>query len=177
MKRSLKKLTALSMAAAMAFSLAGCSSGNGGETTAAEAAKTDTQAAGTESTGEPVTLKITWWGGQGRHDYTQKMLDAYTASHPNVTFEAMPVSYTHLDVYKRQTQHHAEPLGAEMFLRAYPDKTPSFKEYPDLFRGLWEEGIKRQMNHKIIWNLGFRGQGDTPFWENDPQYDLSLIHI
>lgn len=69
------------------------------------------------------------------------------------------------------TQHHAEPLGAEMFLRAYPDKTPSFKEYPDLFRGLWEEGIKRQMNHKIIWNLGFRGQGDTPFWENDPQYD------
>lgn len=27
------------------------------------------------------------------------------------------------------------------------------------------------MNHKIIWNLGFRGQGDTPFWENDPQYD------
>ena len=90
MKRSLKKLTALSMAAAMAFSLAGCSSGNGGETTAAEAAKTDTQAAGTESTGEPVTLKITWWGGLGRHDYTQKMLDAYTAYNPNVTFEAMP---------------------------------------------------------------------------------------
>lgn len=69
------------------------------------------------------------------------------------------------------TQHHAEPLGAEMFLRAYPDKNPSFKEYPDLFRGLWEEGIKRQMNHKIIWNLGFRGQGDAPFWENDSQYD------
>jgi len=69
------------------------------------------------------------------------------------------------------TQHHAEPLGAEMFLRAYPDKNPSFREYPDLFRGLWEEGIKRQQKHKIIWNLGFRGQGDAPFWENDPQYD------
>ena len=69
------------------------------------------------------------------------------------------------------TQHHAEPLGAEMFLRAYPDKNPSYKEYPDLFRGLWEDGIKRQLNHKIIWNLGFRGQGDAPFWENDPQYD------
>ena len=90
MKRSLKKLTALSMAAAMAFSLAGCSSGNGGETAATETPKTGTQAAGTERAGEPVTLKITWWGGQGRHDYTQKMLDAYTASHPNVTFEAMP---------------------------------------------------------------------------------------
>lgn len=102
MKRSLKKITALGMAAAMAFSLAGCGSNNsGGETTTAgssqaapstEATSTDTQAASTEteSAGEPVTLKITWWGGQGRHDYTQKMLEAYTASHPNVTFEAMP---------------------------------------------------------------------------------------
>lgn len=69
------------------------------------------------------------------------------------------------------THHHAEPLGAEMFARAYPDKTPSFREYPELFRGLWEEGIKRQKDQKVIWNLGFRGQGDTPFWENDPHFD------
>lgn len=38
----------------------------------------------------PVTIKITWWGGQGRHDYTQKLLDTYSQSHPNVTFEAIP---------------------------------------------------------------------------------------
>ena len=69
------------------------------------------------------------------------------------------------------THHHAEPLGAEMFLRAYPDKNPSFRENPDLFRGLWEAGIIRQKEEKVIWNLGFRGQGDTPFWENDPYYD------
>nr|WP_314463009.1 glycosyl hydrolase 115 family protein [uncultured Clostridium sp.] len=69
------------------------------------------------------------------------------------------------------THHHAEPLGAEMFLRAYPDKNPSFKEHPDLFRHLWKEGIERQKNKRIIWNLGFRGQGDTPFWEQDPFYD------
>ena len=69
------------------------------------------------------------------------------------------------------THHHAEPLGAEMFLRAYPDKNPSFRENPDLFRRLWEEGIIRQKEEKVIWNLGFRGQGDTPFWENDPLYD------
>ena len=69
------------------------------------------------------------------------------------------------------THHHAEPLGAEMFLRAYPDKKPSFRENPDLFRGLWEDGIVRQKGEKVIWNLGFRGQGDAPFWENDPHYD------
>lgn len=69
------------------------------------------------------------------------------------------------------THHHAEPLGAEMFLRAYPDKNPSFQENPHLFRELWEEGVERQKEDKVIWNLGFRGQGDTPFWETDPRYD------
>ena len=24
---------------------------------------------------------------------------------------------------------------------------------------------------KTVWNLGFRGQGDSPFWANDPEYD------
>ncbi len=69
------------------------------------------------------------------------------------------------------TQHHAEPLGAEMFSRAYPGLNPSFKEYPELFRGLWEDGILSRHSDKVIWNLGFRGQGDVPFWENDPLYD------
>ncbi|MDO4267380.1 MAG: sugar ABC transporter substrate-binding protein [Eubacteriales bacterium] len=91
MKKSMKRLTALGMAAAMALSMTGC----GGKTEdTATAGSTDTTAAGNggtaESAGEPVTLKITWWGGQSRHDYTQKLLDVYTESHPNVTFEAIP---------------------------------------------------------------------------------------
>lgn len=99
MKKSLKKLAALGLSAAMTFSLVGCSLGSGeGEPAAGnnlaasstEDSKADTQVVSAQSMGEPVTIKITWWGGQGRHDYTQKMLDAYTASHPNVTFEAMP---------------------------------------------------------------------------------------
>ncbi|MBO5154013.1 MAG: glycosyl hydrolase 115 family protein [Eubacterium sp.] len=69
------------------------------------------------------------------------------------------------------THHHAEPLGAEMFARAYPELEPSFRKYPELFRKLWKEGIDRQKNRKVIWNLGFRGQGDCPFWEADPEYD------
>lgn len=69
------------------------------------------------------------------------------------------------------THHHAEPLGAEMFSRVYPDKTPSYAEYPELFEKLWREGILRQKDQKIIWNIGFRGQGDRPFWADDPRYD------
>lgn len=69
------------------------------------------------------------------------------------------------------THHHAEPLGAEMFARAYPKLSPSFAEYPELFRELWKKGIERQRGQKVIWNIGFRGQGDTPFWDNDPAYN------
>lgn len=68
------------------------------------------------------------------------------------------------------THHHAEPLGAEMFARAYPDLTPSYEEHGELFRKLWREGIHRQKDKNVIWNIGFRGQGDCPFWVNDPRY-------
>lgn len=69
------------------------------------------------------------------------------------------------------THHHAEPLGAEMFARAYPNLKPSYKEHPEKFEHLWKQGILDQKDQKTVWNLGFRGQGDCPFWEDDPQYD------
>lgn len=68
------------------------------------------------------------------------------------------------------THHHAEPLGAEMFARAYPDLTASYDMYPDKFHGLWKDALKKQKNRKVIWNLGFRGQGDKPFWADDARY-------
>ncbi len=65
------------------------------------------------------------------------------------------------------THHHAEPLGAEMFVRKHPDLKPNFMEYPGLFYQLWEEAVIEQKDYKVIWNLCFRGQGDLPFWNND----------
>lgn len=69
------------------------------------------------------------------------------------------------------THHHAEPLGSEMFLRAYPDKDASYDKYPKLFEKLWEDSIEKNKDKKIVWTLGFRGQGDAPFWHNDPKYN------
>lgn len=69
------------------------------------------------------------------------------------------------------THHHAEPLGAEMFARAYPELKPSYAEYPELFNGLWKAAVRTQKGMKVIWNLGFRGQGDCPFWADDPRYE------
>ena len=69
------------------------------------------------------------------------------------------------------THHHAEPLGAEMFARAYPDEVARFDRNAEKFRGLWRDAIQAQRGMRVIWNIGFRGQGDRPFWEDDPQYD------
>lgn len=68
------------------------------------------------------------------------------------------------------THHHAEPLGAEMFARAYPELEASYDLYPEKFHSLWQDAIEAQRDRKIIWNLGFRGQGDRPFWDEDDRY-------
>ncbi|MDR1587620.1 MAG: glycosyl hydrolase 115 family protein [Treponema sp.] len=68
------------------------------------------------------------------------------------------------------THHHSEPLGAQMFARAYPGETPSYTERSALFEQLWEQAVIDQKNYRVIWGLGFRGQGDYPFWENDSGY-------
>jgi hypothetical protein len=71
------------------------------------------------------------------------------------------------------THHHAEPLGAEMFARAYPGVQANYSDKSELFHHLWETAVKEQKDYKVIWNLGFRGQGDCPFWttDNTGKYD------
>jgi len=69
------------------------------------------------------------------------------------------------------THHHAEPLGAEMFFRAHPQTEASYDRHPDMFEALWQEAIERQKDQQVVWTLGFRGQGDCPFWEQDPSCD------
>jgi len=69
------------------------------------------------------------------------------------------------------THHHAEPLGAEMFLRAYPGKQASYTENKALYEKLWADAIQSQKDKHVIWVLSFRGQGDQPFWSHDPTYD------
>ena len=65
------------------------------------------------------------------------------------------------------THHHAEPMGAEMFMREYPGEQPNYADYPEKFHKLWEQAVEDQKDMKVIWCLGFRGQGDCPFWSQD----------
>ena len=58
-----------------------------------------------------------------------------------------------------------------MFASVYPELEARYSEYPDRFRALWQQGIDAQKGMRVVWNIGFRGQGDRPFWEDDPRYD------
>lgn len=105
MRKRWKKLAALLLAGAMTASLAACGSsggesqeGNGGETeqepsSGAEEEGTEDEAQEPSDSGEETTIKITWWGGDSRHEYTQKLLDLYTQQNPNVKFEATPAGW------------------------------------------------------------------------------------
>ena len=71
------------------------------------------------------------------------------------------------------THHHAEPLGAKMFLKAFPDANPDPAVSKDKYEALYREAIEGYFknNSKVVFVLGFRGQGDIPFWENSTAYD------
>ncbi|WP_143462204.1 glycosyl hydrolase 115 family protein [Levilactobacillus enshiensis] len=65
------------------------------------------------------------------------------------------------------THHHAEPLGAKMFARVYPNLEASYLKHPKLFQYLWRTSILEQRGTPVLYGLGFRGQGDRPFWLED----------
>ena len=86
MRRSIKKAMALALASVMTLSLAAC----GGSTQTAEtkAASGETKAAASgdaAASGEQVELKFSWWGGDSRHEATEKAVAAFMEKYPNIT--------------------------------------------------------------------------------------------
>ena len=71
------------------------------------------------------------------------------------------------------TQHHTELLGAKMFARVYPDLQASYTLYPEKYEALWQEAIDRYAGRRVVWAVGFRGQGDKAFWEDDGAMDTA----
>lgn len=69
------------------------------------------------------------------------------------------------------THHHTEILGARMFSRVYPELQPSYTLHKDKFEGLWREAARRRAGRRVVWTIGFRGQGDRAFWADDAAYD------
>jgi multiple sugar transport system substrate-binding protein len=87
----MKKAVVTLMSLSMIFTATACSSGtssnqSGGATTAPTT--TTTPSATVSASKDPVKLRMAWWGGQARHDYTLKVIEMYEKAHPNVKIEA-----------------------------------------------------------------------------------------
>ncbi|AFH62736.1 sugar ABC transporter substrate-binding protein [Paenibacillus mucilaginosus K02] len=76
---TMKKIIPVLVTAAMLLTTAACSSGP---------AEPASGGAAGGAAGEPVKLRIAWWGGQARHDYTLKVIELYQQKNPNVKIEA-----------------------------------------------------------------------------------------
>ena len=90
-----KKLLAMALSATMVLGMAGCGAGNGGSASTDAGASTGSQTQTSSSadtkqedtTEEPITLRMAWWGSQTRHDITTQVINMYMEEHPNVTIE------------------------------------------------------------------------------------------
>ena len=95
--KTMKKAIALAMASVMAAGLlAGCggsaanSTAASSEAASSEAASTSTEAATeahTVNTTDPITLTISWWGGDARQAAYEAACKAFTEKYPNITVE------------------------------------------------------------------------------------------
>lgn len=91
----MKKRLIVLLSFILIFTLAACSGGgNGGKSSSGSNSNgtvNDTQGKNNGNSGgdkkEKVTLRIAWWGGEPRHDYTQKVIDMYVEKNPHVTIE------------------------------------------------------------------------------------------
>lgn len=90
----LKKILAGALASSMVFSLAGCggsASSSSATTLPASSADNNTVAAETSDNGittDNITLTMSWWGGDTRHEATQRAIDAFTKKYPNIKVES-----------------------------------------------------------------------------------------
>jgi multiple sugar transport system substrate-binding protein len=73
----MRRLGLALLAVLLLLSAAACSSGN-----------EEVSGSKDEKGNEEITLRVAWWGGQPRHDYTMKVIELYEKQHPNVKIEA-----------------------------------------------------------------------------------------
>lgn len=89
MRKSMKKVVSLTLASVMALSLTACGGGNSSApatTAAAEGGAASGNGGGeAAASGEQVNLTFSWWGGDARHEATEKAIQAFMAKYPNIT--------------------------------------------------------------------------------------------
>lgn len=85
--KMVKRFSAMLLTAAMVLSLAACG-GAGAPSSASAPAAPSESASAASSAPEPVTLRLSWWGGESRHNATQAAVDAFMKKYPHITVKS-----------------------------------------------------------------------------------------
>lgn len=137
-----KRILALFLAAAMAFSIAGCGNSDSAENQSADqpdnaeaeepAAKPEenapTETADGEKTDtehEPVTLRFMWWGGDERATATLNAIDEFESRYPWITIEA---EYGSSDGYQEKLTTQLVSGTAADIIQMGPGWMPGYAE-------------------------------------------------
>lgn len=104
---NMKKCLALSLAGAMTLTACAPAMDPAGTTTAAKTETSATDISAAENTGDaggqvsgqinttdPITLTMSWWGGDTRHEATQNAVNAFMEKYPNITVETTFSAWT-----------------------------------------------------------------------------------
>jgi oligogalacturonide transport system substrate-binding protein len=138
----MKRLTAIALTATMAVSLlAGCGSSTSGtaatvssDTADSVAASAETSASASSDTaapsGEAVTLRFAWWGGDERNAATQEVIQQFEDAHPGVTIEGEPGSS---DGYHDKLATQLASGTAADIVQIDPETMPTFVSTGDYF--------------------------------------------
>src|SRR5579863_6378451 len=66
------------------------------------------------------------------------------------------------------TQHHVNTLGLDTY-RWPKNKLMSYLSEPKPLEAAWNRSAREYpQGAEILWSVGFRGQNDYPFWQDDP---------
>lgn len=139
-----RKLTSLMLAGLLAAgTLAGCTNEPSSTADAGGAASGTGQEAGASndgSSGDQVTLRFMWWGGDARNEATLAVIDQYQKLHPNVKIEAeMNSDQGYVDKVSTMLANGTAPDIMQQNVDSLPDFVSrgdffvDFYEYPDLF--------------------------------------------
>lgn len=139
MKRT-RKLTCLVLAGLLAAgTLAGCTN-EPSSTADTGGAGQGIGAANEGSSGDQVTLRFMWWGGDARNEATLAVIDQYQKLHPNVKIEAeMNSDQGYVDKVSTMLANGTAPDIMQQNVDSLPDFVSrgdffvDFYEYPDLF--------------------------------------------
>jgi multiple sugar transport system substrate-binding protein len=92
----MKKTMLILLGLIMAFTMAACGGGNEGTKETDGGKQAGTEQSGKSETPEQVTLRMAWWGGEPRHNYTLEVIEMYEKANPHVNIEA---EYANWDDY------------------------------------------------------------------------------